>query len=289
MQDLQENSSTQNSRKSREWRTNRSTGEAFRVDDSDFVTGKKRRKVSARFRRDWRVWCDRQDDARQKLSVGRKGWRLLRYHGFKLWLYTVSAAELGVTDRERAAWLEAPENYDRTETVEAWQRLLDTAFPDSPFMFALHVGRCDRVHAHVLAGQLHNVPNLSNSPERRKRVDNTAGDFRRVLAYLTASQYPTERQVAAYDRAVKRAGGERFLPKHSGFRGFETKKPVQKRAEKSVRDGTAELYPVVMAVETAPSTLTPERFETWLKGAFGTFDRAISPPRKSPYARLETA
>jgi hypothetical protein len=278
------NTSTPNSHKTSEWRTNRSTGKAFRPDDRDLVSKRRRRKVSARFRRDWRAWCDRQSDARQKLAVGRKGWRLLRYHGFRTWFYTVSVKELG-----GAEWLEDCNRYDDPALVEGWIRLLDKAFAGTPYLFALHVGRCDRVHAHVLAGQEHSVPLLSNDPERRKRVDNTPADFRRVLAYLTASQHPTPKQVAAYDRAVKRAGGERFLPKHSGFRNFQAKKPVQRRTEKHVGDGAAVIYPVVMAVETAPAPLSPERFETWLSSAFGTFDRAISPPRKSPYARLETS
>lgn len=264
------------------WRTNRTTGKAFQPDDRDLVSKRRRRKVSARFRRDWRAWCDRQADARQKLVVGRKGWRLLRNHGFNLWLYTVSVSELG-----GAEWLEDCDRYDDPALVEGWIRLLDKAFGGTPYLFALHVGRCDRVHAHVLTGQLHNVPALSNNPERRKRVDNTPADFRRVVAYLTANQYATPKQLAAYDRAVKRAGGERYLPKHSGFRGFQSEKRVQKDPEKRVGDGAAEIYPVgIVAYDKAP-VISPERFETWLSGAFGAFSVAVTTLDTSPPARKQ--
>jgi hypothetical protein len=113
--------------------------------------------------------------------------------------------------------------------------LLDKAFPNTPYQFALHVGRCGRVHAHVLAGQNHAIPKLSCNPERRKRVTNHPADFRRVVAYLTSKAYSTPEQVSNYRKAIKAAGGEKFLPQHSGFRGTQYLF-CKKTGEKAVLD-----------------------------------------------------
>ncbi len=213
------------------WLTNKKTKKKFRRGVDDLVSQRIYEQLPARFRRDsFNDWCDRQRIARQKLARNKKAWKLLRHYRFQVYFYTLSIKEL-----DGEPWLEDAANYDDPAAVEAWLRLLDKAFPNMPYQFALHVGRCGRVHAHVLAGQNHSIPKLSRNPERRKRVTNHATHFRRVVAYLTSKAHSTPEQVSVYRKAVKAAGGEKRLPQHSGFRGCQYLF-CKKTGEKAVLD-----------------------------------------------------
>lgn len=262
------------------WRTNRSTGRAFRPGRKrNRFYNRQSRNLPGRFRSDFYAKVGRRISAKKSLAFNRRGRRLLRFHKYTMFLYTLNARELGADD-EQAAWLEDPTNYDNPALVEAWLRLLDAAFPGMPYKWALHIGECRRVHAHAVAGQFHNIPNISPNPAKRKRVGNTRYDHVRVLAYLTVKNEPTDEQLVNYRKAANRAGGARRLPRHSGFRGFETPKRVGKAPQNPVLDGVGrKLHINNGAVKTHP-TMTTERLESWLLDNLGSFQVTVSPPPK---------
>ncbi len=271
------------------WLTNRTTGRAFRPDDSDLVSVRERRKLPPRFDRESRwEWIIRQTAAAAQLNTpGSKAAQLVRHHGTRgLYLYTLSAWELGVTDPERIAWLEAPENYNNPATTEAWQRLLSAAFPDSPFKSCLHCGRNDRVAPHVIAGAEHAIPNptFDRYTERRKHVQDTFVDRRRVFAYLCSKSYATPRQVKAFKRAVATAGSVHNLPQHSGYANMGFVRPIENAVTDTVY---RKVHRAMGFSESMPQTTPLERFEPWLSGAFGAFTRSgndfgQAPAREQP-------
>lgn len=266
---------------------NRSTKRAYRVDDADLIPKRKRYKLPARFHREslW-DWVARQRDAARQLNTpDSKAAQLVRHYGVRgLVFYTLSARELGVTDRERIEWLEAPENYDNPATLEAWDRLITAAFPDMPCKWAMHCGRENRAAPHVIAGTLHDIPRPSNDPERIKPVKNTFADRRRVFAYTTSKSYATPRQVQAFNRAVAVAGSVRNLPQHSGFNNMGAVRSV----ENTVLHGNLEKVHKVMDFERNTRELTaPEGLGRWLSGTLGSVARLVSTSTR-PSAGMKT-
>lgn len=277
------NLSTSEAPKSSPWRTNRTTGRAYRVDESDLIPRHKRYRLPTRFHREslW-DWVARQNTAAAQLNTpDTKAAQLVRHYGTRrLYFYSLSARELGVIDPERVGWLEAPEHYDRLEVIEAWQRLLDAAFPNAPCKWAIHIGRDNRVALHIIAGAEHNIPNLNDDPEHRKLVKDTFGDRRRVFAYATSKSHPTYRQVAAYEKAAAAAGGVRRLPQHSGFRGMEF---AQSTPENDVLHGSLKRVHKVMDFERNTQEPTaPEGLGRWLSGTLGTVTRLVSTSTSPP-------
>ncbi len=256
------------------WKTNHTTGKAFRP-------GRKRvrnlqgRRLPSRFRSDLHAKVGRRISAKKSLAFNRRGRRLLRFYKHTMFLYTLHARELGASD-EQAAWMENSANYDRLEVIETWLRLLDAAFPGMPYKWALHIGECGRVHAHVAGGQLHNIPNISPNPAKRKLIENTLFDYVRVFGYLTVKNEPTNEQLVGYRKAVNRAGGARRLPRHSGFRGFETPKRVVKASKNPVLDIVCRKFNINNSPANTPPAISLERFESWLSGAFGAFSVAVT-------------
>lgn len=247
------------------WRTNSLTKKAYRLNDDDLVSIRKRHKLPSRFKRDSVFdWWSRQSAALIQLAYGRKGSQLLKHHK-KLYFYTLSAKELG-----GEAWLEEPENYDNPAAIEQWQRHLDRAFPNMPYKWALHCGRDNRVAPHVISGADNAIPYPSRDPRRRKRIKNTAKDYRRAFAYLTSKSYSTPRQVKTFKRAVKEFGGVRNLPQHSGYRNMEF---VRKSVKNSLSDGVVEKVSNGMRLHEKPHALTPPKFEAWLSKSFGRFTK----------------
>jgi hypothetical protein len=223
------------------------------------------------FKRDsvW-VWFAMQAQALAQLAPGCKGDLLVKHYGTKgLWLYTLSAKELGATGAF-AEWLEAPENYNNVATIEAWHRLIDKAFRRLPYKWALHCGACNRVAPHVIAGARHHIPQLGKNPERRKRIKDNPRDRRRAFGYLTSKCAPTERQVRAFRKDVKKLGGVRGLPQHAGYRHMAF---VQKRVKKPVWEGLSEKVYKVM--DLAPKTPF-ERSSTGLWGEVLPAEGAVS-------------
>ncbi len=265
------------------WRTNRTTKQAYRVDDTDLIPKRQRYKLPGRFHRESKWdWIRRQYDAAAQLNTpDSKAASIVRHYGTRgMKLYTLSAKELGVTDRERIARLEAPENYDDPATLEAWSRLIAAAFPRQPYKWALHCGRENRVQPHVVAGAQHNIPRPSNDPERVKKVKDTFKDRRRVFAYLCSKMYATPVQVKAFNQAVAAAGGVLNLLQHSGFfnMGFV------RSAENDVLHGNLGKDPQVIGTHDEDAQPNPfEDVEVWLTGTFGTFTKTFDLPRLSPF------
>ncbi len=271
-----------------EWRTNRTTGEVFRLDaKTAYVSREKRRTLPDFFRlsqndpyREF-VMLERYGKAKNLFAYGRKGYRLASRHNNNLFHYTLDAEMLGA-DQKTAAWLENPANYWNSATVEAWQRLLDTAFP-GPYAWGLHVGENGRVHPHVLAGKRHNVPNPPrDDPEWRKRRENTTNSYAWTLAYIQPKVPPTPANVRFYEKAVKVAGGACHLPQHSGFRGFRAVKRVRKPSKNIVSDGAAKKVTPLNGVAATPQPMTLERFERVMFPWAGSSYRRVWTPNSPP-------
>lgn len=267
------------------YRKNSKTKKSYRVDDSDLIPKRKRYRLPPRFHRDSLFdWIARQREAAAQLNTpDSKAAQIVRHYGTRgLVLYTLSAKELGVTNRERIAWLEAPENYDDPATIEAWGRLIAAAFPDMPYKWASHCGRENRVAPHVIAGVEHDIPNPSRDPERIKPVGAGFKDRRRTFAYLCSKMSATHRQVQAFDRAVAAAGSVRNLPQHSGFANMGAVRSV----ENDVLHDKLEKVPKVIGTHENTPPMTFPALESWLGSTFGSFDKAVFPPRKSLYPSL---
>ncbi len=271
------------SKQDTEWRTSRATGRAFRP-------GRKRnrdpnrqsRKLPGRFRSDFYAKVGRRISAKKSLAFNRRGRRLLRFHRHTAFLYTLNTRELGADD-DQAHWLEDPANYDNPALVESWLRLIDAAFPGQPYKWALHIGELGRIHAHIVAGQLHNVPNLSRDPRRRKLIENTLFDYVRVFGYLTVKNEPIDEQLVNYRKAANRAGGARRLPRHSGFRGSEAPKRIRKAPINPVLDRVGRKLRINNSFAKAPPTMTTERLRVLLSDAFGPLTKTFDLPRPSPF------
>ncbi len=262
------------------WLTNHTTGRAFRpVRKRKRSRNRQSRKLPGRFRSDFYAKVGRRISAKKSLAFNRRGRRLLRFHKYTAFHYTLNARELGADDHQ-AAWLEDAANYDKPALVEAWLRLFDAAFPEQPYKWALHIGDCGRVHAHVVAGQFHSVPNLSRDPRRRKLIENTLFDYVRVFGYLTVKNEPTDEQLVNYQKAANRVGGARRLPRHSGFRGFETPKQAKKASINPVLDGVGRKFHINNSAAKTHPTMTTERLECWLLDNLGSFKVTVSPPPK---------
>ncbi len=273
MQDLQENDTIESIGI---WLTNRTTGQAYRTDDTDLIPKSQWYKLPARFHRESKWdWISRNTAADIQLNTpGSKAARLVRHYGTRgLYLYTLSAWELGVADPERIVWLEAPENYDNPATIEAWQRLINAAFPSMPFKSCLHCGRNNRTAPHVIAGVENAIPRptYERYEERRKQVQDTFEDRRRVFAYLCSKQYPTHEQVQAFRRAVAAAGGILNLPQHSGFSnmGF-----VRIEGNDVLHDNLEKDPQVIGFDENILQPTLLEHFGRWLKAESNT----VPPP-----------
>ncbi len=265
------------------WLTNGTTGRAFRPGRKrNRARNRQSRKLPGRFRSDFYAKVGRRISAKKSLAFNRRGRRLLRFHKYTMFFYSLSAHELGADD-DQARWLEDPANYDNPALVEAWLRLLDAAFPEQPYKWALHIGKCGRVDAHVIAGQFHNVPNLSCDPRKRKLIENTRFDYIRTLAYLTVKNEPTDEQLVGYRKSVNRVGGARRLPRHSGFRGFETPKRVRRAPKNLVLHGVGRNFNINNSPAKAPLTMTTERLKVLLSDAFGPLTKTFNLPRLSPF------
>ncbi len=262
------------------WKTNRTTRKAFQP-------GRKRnrnlqgRRLPSRFRSDLHAKVGRRISAKKSLAFDRRGRRLLRFHKYRLFLYTLHARELGASD-EQTAWLEDPANYDNPALVEAWLRLLDTAFPGMPYKWALHIGECGRIHAHVAGGQLHSIPNPSPNPANRKLIENTLFDYVKVFGYLTVKNEPTDEQLVGYHKAANRAGGARRLPRHSGFRGFEAPKRARKASKNPVLDGVGRKFNINSGPANTPPAISLEGLDSLLFDLFGASRVAVTTLDKPP-------
>ncbi len=272
------------------WFTNRTTEKAFRPEGGARVSDKKRRTLPERFQVKTNpfVKYKRRTAAKKLLAHGCKGQRLIRHHGYTgLYLYTLSARELGASD-EQAARLEDAANYDDEATVQAWVRLLDKAFGHAPYAYGFHVGECGRVHPHVMAGSENAIPKPTyhRNPERRKPIKPTTKDYVMVLAYLKAKQPPTPAGVKNYEAAVKRAGGARHLPQHSSIRGFQARKRVRKPSKKIVLDGVGKKVDTPNGPVKAPRFVLFEDVDTPLFDLFAASRVAVT-TLESPPARKQ--
>lgn len=227
------------------WYTNRQTGKKYRPDGDGYVSARRQKNLPARFRDNRRR---ERAKANKLLAEGSPGARLVERCGtYGVWFYTLDANDLGLDPS-----LERPECLYDQGAVECWVRALAREFGKAPYFWRLEVGREGRVHLHVLSSRnagCHHIVRGSLKCQRAK-----PGELAKVLRYMLKAEPPTQENVRAYEKAVKRAGGEQYLPQTSGFRncrkprpksfkfradastGF---KPLQKVRIVCVRDGTS--------------------------------------------------